>query len=107
MGAFVSQFVVELLDRAHELRSYGADSAAATCETVANDLQAQFAEWWTTAIPIREAAEASGYSEDHLRELAREGRIGSDGGIRRCDLPRRPNRTPASAVDDLVQAVRG
>jgi hypothetical protein len=64
---------------------------------VAAELEQTWSQWWTEPLPISRAAAESGYSQDHLRELVRNGTVHpvlfADRGpirIRRCDCPRKP-----------------
>jgi hypothetical protein len=95
---FVTQFAGKLRARATDLRAYGASDAAQCCERVAQELEDDFRSWWLQSLTVAEAAAESGYSEERLREMTREGTIphvkgeGARGHleIARCDLPRRP-----------------
>ena len=78
-------------------------NGAVLCDEVLRDLveiqNAQDDELLT----LREAAAISGYTEDHLGRLIRDGTIPNTGRrgaprIRRGDLPRRPGRRVALAV---------
>ncbi len=115
--AFVAAFVARLGDHAGLLLRYGAAEAAATCAAVADELERAFAVWWNEELGVAEAAGESGYSEDRLRQLVRQGRIpdqrapGSQGEIRvrRSDLPRRPPsrvRDPADALASSILLAR-
>jgi len=85
-------------EEASVLRRRGASVQADVLEQVANELETRVEAWATQDLSVAEAAIESGYSEDHLRELVRKGRlpdtrpVGSEGRIliRRCDLPRKP-----------------
>ena len=92
----------------------GVPGHAALLRRVADELEAAWRTWWTEGLSIAQAVIESGYSEDRLRELVREGKlpdarpVGSRGEmrIRRCDLPRRPSAAPAaSAVEALATQV--
>lgn len=107
MGAdrFVSGFIARLHRKSAELKAYGASGAGQACERIAQDLEEEFRAWWMAHLTVSEAAEESGYSEERLREMAREGslphhkRDGPRGHITiaRCDLPQRPKmRLPQS-----------
>lgn len=70
---------------------------------VADRIEDHFAQWWTEQLDTVGAAAESGYSEDHLRTLIREGRLrhtrnGRKILIRRCDLPRHPTPPESRAV---------
>ena len=100
--------------RADCLRRYSA-SAANAWDDAANELEAALARWESEVLSIRQAAVESGYSEDHLRALVRDGAIpdsrpnASQGGsrIRRCDLPRKPGlaRGVFQREDDFASRV--
>lgn len=110
MGAdqFVGEFVAKLRAKAVELRAYGAPDPAQTSERVAQDLEDSFRAWWLAELTVSEAATESGYSEERLREMARDGTLPHRKGqgerghvvIARCDLPRRP-KPPESTVSSL------
>jgi hypothetical protein len=77
---------------AGRLRQLEAVGQAAVFEQLANELEASLATWETSSLTIREAADCSGYSEDHLRRLVRRGHIPNAGRknsprIFRRDLP--------------------
>lgn len=77
---------------------YGATEAAATVRSLADQLENDVHEWGNAFVSIADAARLSGYSEDHLRRLVREGKVPAIRGhgpksriqIRQQDLPRRP-----------------
>ena len=110
---FVAAFVARLRDRATELRTFGAAEAAAACEAVADGLEREFVAWWSAEVSVADAAQESGYSEDRLRRLVRQGRIpdqrapGSQGEvrIRRSDLPRRPPPRVCDPADALASSI--
>ena len=82
---------------------------------VADELEIAWREFEAEELTISQAAEESGYSEYHLRELVREEKIpgrhrnGSQGEIliRRCDTPRKPGaqRQPLSVVEDMASQI--
>lgn len=88
---------------AETLRRHSADTPATALENAADDLEARLREWRHESLAISEAAEESGYSEEHLRRKIRDGTIpnaGKEGAPRilRTDLPRKPgHRTERSA----------
>jgi hypothetical protein len=90
------------------LRRRGAVVQADVLESVAEDFDRRLVEWENQELTVAEAAAESGYSEEHLRELVRAGRLpdnrppGSEGRIliRRCDLPRKP--TSSGPTEDIV-----
>lgn len=95
---FVTLFVAKLRARAVSLVVYGAVEPSKTCEQVAADLEADFRAWWLADLSVADAARESGYCEERLRQMAREGELpykkspGEKGHltIARRDLPRRP-----------------
>lgn len=110
---FVADFVAKLRAKATDLAAYAPDPAR-TCEKVATDLEADFRAWWLAGLTVGEAAKESGYSEERLREMARDGILphhkteGTKGhlSIARCDLPRRP-KPPESTVASLEARLLG
>ena len=81
------------LARAKELDPYNAGAAHAY-RTAAADLSAARRALADEVLTLDEAAEASGYSKDHLERLIRDGKIPNAGRlhaprIRRHDVPRR------------------
>jgi hypothetical protein len=107
---FVVDFLAKLRAKSAELRAYGASDSAQACEHVAAELEADWRAWWLAGLTVAEAAAESGYSEERLREMARDGTLphrkgdGSRGHltIARRDLPRRPRLGPAP-VSSLEQ----
>lgn len=102
----------EWRDDAERLRRYGCDRLAETCERHADELEDAFEAYRHEELTVSEAAEETGYSEDWLRQMVREGKIpdtrppGSQGTIhiKRRDLPRKPAGT--ESVDlDVVDAM--
>lgn len=95
------------------LRRRSATVQAEILESVAEDLDQRLEEWATQDLSVADAATESGYTQDHLRELVRRGRLpdrrphGSEGRIviRRCDLPRKPPE--CASVDDIVDEMLG
>jgi hypothetical protein len=74
-------------------------------EAAAAELEAATAEWGLAPLTLREAASESGYSEDHLGRLLREGTIPNAGArysplIRRGDVPRKPGYFSEDVVVD-------
>lgn len=65
------------------------------CDEVIADLGALDEAYGQELLTLSEAAEESGYSQDHLRRLIREGKLTNAGRhhaplVRRADLPRKP-----------------
>jgi hypothetical protein len=112
---FVGKFVANLKAKATELAAYGAPDSAKTCEQIATDLDADFRAWWLAGLTVGEAARESGYSEERLREMARDGILphhkteGTKGhlSIARCDLPRRPKPPESTGVASLEARLLG
>lgn len=73
-------------DRARERREEGADATAALYDKVAGELQADLERFETEELSLADAMEWSGYSEDRLRVLRKEGKT----TWTRRDLPRKP-----------------
>ena len=100
---------------AERLRQLEACGQAAALERAADELDAAVRSWMAEPLTIREASEESGYTEDRLRALVREGLIpdvrpaGSHGEIRirRCDLPRKPGLAsqPSTPENDFASRV--
>lgn len=110
---FVVEFLAAVRADAERLEDYGARDHADAVRRCADQLQERFQAWYLEALPIPTAAVESGYSEDRLRELVRDGHLADaraegDGRprVRRCDLPRRPPE-PLSDVDRLEQRLLG
>ena len=107
---FVAGFVAHLREKAAELRTFGASESAQTCERNAQDLDNACRAWWLAELPVSDAAQESGYSEDGLRQMVREGKLPARKGvgakghvlISRCNLPRRPT-TPAAPVNSFEE----
>lgn len=97
-------------DEADVLERHGHERSAAQLHRRAEELETAWRRWWAEELTIAEAAEWTGYSQERLRELVREGTIpdnrprGSQGEIRvrRCDLPRKPvgRRTRSKSAED-------
>jgi len=93
----LEELIVEWRETADRMRRLGYADEATRLEDRAEDVEiawrrtAQEVEW----VGIREAREWSGYSADHLRALADEGKIiaEKDGGrwrFQKASLPRKP-----------------
>jgi hypothetical protein len=94
--------------RAGELREFGAaEGPARAFEICASELDAAIRASEEELLPLRRAAELSGYSEAHLARLVRDGRIrdtrpaGSRGRIfiRAGDIPKKPTTTHLGGAD--------
>ncbi len=90
-----STLAVRWREEAQRLRTLEANGQAATLEQAARDLDAEATSWASELLTISEASAESGYSEEHLRRLGREGElpVERNGGpksrikVRRGDLP--------------------
>ena len=82
-------------EEAERLRTLEANGQAAALEQAARELEVAAAAWTSELLTIGEAATVSGYSEEHLRRLARDRElpVERNGGpksrlyVRRGDLP--------------------
>ena len=101
-------------DEAQRLRTLEAHGQAAALEQAAKELEAAIGKSESYLLTVREAAVESGYSEDHLRSLVREGVLpdgraeGSSGEIRieRRHLPRKPGLAARTRELDVDFASR-
>lgn len=88
--------------RAEDLRPY-AEAAARAFEHAADELEHVLHGEADELLTLSLAAELSGYTEDHLGRLIKQGSIPNAGRaraprIRRADLPRRPTRIASTTV---------
>jgi len=96
--------ITELRVKAADLRAYGATDPAQTCERNARDLEDSFRAWWLADLTVADAAKESGYSEERLREMARDGALphkkgqGQRGDVTVCPL-RSPTSPQARGLD--------
>lgn len=101
-------------EQAASLRRYGASQCADALTQAAAELNGALAEHDAQMLTLPQAAEASGYSTDHLGRLIREGKLHNAGRehaprIRLADLPRKATalRPPASGANlDRAQIAR-
>ena len=99
--------------RAADLRQYGAEGQAKTLERAADELDAALRREADDVLTPQQAAEASGYSAEHIRRIIRQqphlncGRSGKP-AIRRRDLPVRAGALArrASAIYDAIADAR-
>ncbi len=80
---------------AETLRRRGATAQAVVLESCAEELEAALWEHEQATLTLKEAAEESGYSVQHLRRLVTQGLLtdvaeSSQIRVRRGDLPRKP-----------------
>ena len=98
-------------DEAAVLRRCGRERTATLCETHATQMMEAFGAYLLEPLSIEVAAEESGYSPSRLYSLVESGVVENAGKpgaplIRRCDLPRRPQRrTPSCPAADRVSIV--
>ena len=95
--------------------AYARDAALVRADVllrrVADELDGAWRAWREAELTLAEAAAESGYSTDRLRELVAEGRLPAAGApwelrVRRADLPRRPGRPAAGAVEALAAQIK-
>jgi len=84
------------------------DPLAAALPQLARELEAEAERHDAEALTIREAAQESGYSQAHLRDMVRQGVLpatGTDGPVRvrRGDLPRRSVATQGQPVSSAAR----
>lgn len=85
----------EWREQADQIEPLGAEDVVTTLRTCAEDLDERLARWRREPLTPEQGAVESGYSENHLRRLVRDGKIPNAGEenrprIRRRDLPRKP-----------------
>ncbi len=81
--------------RAEPFADHHCDAVAAVYRLLASEVETELRAWDSETLPIQDAAAESGYSAEHLRRLARGGRILSERGkgakshlrVRRESLP--------------------
>lgn len=88
-----------------------ADPLAAVLPRLADELETEAQQFGTASLTIRQAAEESGYSEAHLRDLVRQGTLPlavPDGPyrIRREDLPLKPSSRGQTEASAAAQELR-
>ena len=98
-------------EKAELFRQHGHEATARTYEVCSAELEAAVRGGAQELLDLKEAAQESGYSPDHLGRLVRDGKIPNAGRrnapkIRRADLPRRPDQVmppmkSAEAESDL------
>ena len=109
----VDALVTRWRSEADTLRLVGAGEAAATTERRAAELEEAIREQQFEELSVRDAAQESGYSEEHLRQMVRDGKLPdsrppnrrSPVTIRRCDLPRKAP-SPGSVIHELAEILR-
>ena len=105
--------LVERLRR--DAERYEGDGALVRADVVLRRLAHEVEDWWhgwnEELLDVSAAAAQSGYSEEHLRELVRQGKLrrGRPGRpilLRRCDLPRHPVPPIHPVVENLSNSLR-
>ncbi len=66
--------------RAEPFADHHCDAVAAVYNRLASEVEAELRAWDSEALPIQDAAAESGYSAEHLRRLARGGKLLSERG---------------------------
>ncbi len=87
-------------EEAERFEKHGCVEAAATLRVAADELERELDSWENELLSIKEAAAASGYSEETLRRKTRNGELPAERGngekshlkLRRGDLPTKPVR---------------
>lgn len=109
------EFIDQWTNRLTEYRAVAAQvDGEKICERVLEDFSAVLESEANAALTLAEAASRSGYSEEHLGRLVRDGKIPNAGRrgaprIRAGDLPRRPDTKvagPRSAAYDPITDAR-
>ena len=90
--------IADWRDRAVLFRDHAAESVARVYELCAEELEEDLRAQEDTLLNLREAAELSGFSSDHLGRQVRQGKIPNAGylgapKIRRRDLPLKSGAT--------------
>ena len=79
-------------------------NGALLCEEILRDVEAVLGAEQASLLTLREAAARSGYSEEHLGKLIRQGALPNAGRkgsprVRVGDLPKKPRSTEASGSE--------
>ena len=101
--------------KAKQFQDHACDDVAAAYKNAARDLESTLRVWGSDLLTIAEASRETGFSEEHLRRLVREGKLDAERGngnrgrirLRRAKLPRRTatqqtekgDSTPSSTYD--------
>lgn len=109
-----ADLVTDWRERAAMLDGHGANQAAATLRTAAQELEAVLRELADRLLTPSEAERVSGYSRRRLRELEAEGKLPNRGAkgaprYRVADLPRKARADGSSHFDARgeVRAILG
>jgi hypothetical protein len=103
--------------RAEPFAVHHCDAVAAVYTLLASEVETELRAWDNETVPIPDAAAESGYSAEHLRRLARGGRILSERGqganshlrVRRESLPAKTGRAAGRTAEAVfgLQSRRG
>lgn len=94
--------------RAEPFAAHHCDAVAAVYNLLAGEVETALRAWDNETVSIQDAAAESGYSAEHLRRLARRGRIGSERGpgakshlrLRRDSLPAKAEHAAGHTAAD-------
>jgi len=91
---------------AEMLRRRGADSQAGAIESMVEEVQTSYLQYFDEGLPLKQASEESGYTADHLGRQVRNGRIPNAGRrgapqILRRHLPRKLGQPLAGFSSDV------
>ncbi len=107
---FVEDQVATFRGQAEQLTRFGARAQAEAVERCAEELEGAARRWWLEELSVAEAAAESGYSEERLRELVREGKVEGHGDgearsirVRRCALPKKPAPPRSRELTQVAQ----
>lgn len=97
------------LEEAETLARYRDERGAEVCRMHAAELGAAIESHESEALTLVQAADASGYSTEHLRHLVSNGTIPNAGRkgsprIRRGDLPLKPGNRASDGFDAAAEA---
>ena len=108
LGPKLESLVKRWHAQAELFRRRGQDATAVLIESLADELEGDLGEWEDEHLTIKDAAAESGYSEEHLRRLVREGKLDGErapGGkshirLRRVDLPTKPSKSRKEVAEN-------
>ena len=85
--------------RAEPFADHHCEAVAAVYNRLASEVEAELRAWDSEALPIQDAAAESGYSAEHLRRLARAGKLLSErrGTLPASSQPTIRTRTPETS----------
>ena len=99
-------FTDGLRTEASQFRHRGSVELADAIDSIANDHQQVLDAWYTEELTLRQASEESGFSYSRLQQMKtlHAGTTGSP-RIRRCDLPRKPQRSGPQLAPDIADEI--